>query len=348
MSHLDEGVFHALLDGEIPSAELPPIQAHLAECAECRASLDEARVLRESAESLVEEIQPSESVSGTAAPRVRPAPRPAWGRRLAWAASLIVAAGLGYTVRPQGGGGEAVAVLTQSGPSVPTEQSATAVAAEPSAPTAAPALAPALTPTTKEAGSRRTAVSRTPLRAAQTLAEVEKKAAPSLADSQIAAGGAAGRVAANATPPAPAPAFAASASKAAATTPGSPPASRQDAPGELTAGLSRALKQPMRLEEVVVSSADAARDLAKVGTPISVIQFPDAVRRLGGSLRLVEGLVPLRIEAQGSMVRVIYPADRGELILGQWVSDGRLVWMLSGPPGFPADSLNRLRARVRE
>ena len=350
MSHLDEGVFHALLDGEIPSAELPPIQAHLAGCAECRASLDEARAFREAAESLVEEIQPSEGVIGTS-PRVRPAPRPAWGRRLAWAASLLVAAGLGYTVRPQGRGGEAGVVLTQPAPSVPNEQTATAQAAEPSPPTsalAAPAPVPALTPRTRETDSRRAVASRTPQRAAKTLAEAEKKATPSQADSLVVAGGAAGRVAANAAPLAPAPALAASAAKASATTPASPPASRQETPGELTAGLSRSLKQPMRLDEVVVSSADAARDLAKVGTPISVIQFPDAVRRLGGTLRLVEGLVPLRIEAQGSMVRVIYPADRGELILGQWVSDGRLLWMLSGPPGFPADSLNRLRARVRE
>jgi hypothetical protein len=72
------------------------------------------------------------------------------------------------------------------------------------------------------------------------------------------------------------------------------------------------------------------------------------VRRLGGTLRLVEGMVPLRIEAQGPVVRVIYPAPRGELILAQWLADGRLIWTLYGPPGFPADSLDRLRARVRE
>ena len=44
-SHLDDGTIHELLDGEIPSAQLPPLQAHLAACAECRARLDSAREL---------------------------------------------------------------------------------------------------------------------------------------------------------------------------------------------------------------------------------------------------------------------------------------------------------------
>ncbi len=338
MSHLEEGVLHALLDGEIASAELPPIQAHLATCAECRASLDEARALRGEAEALVETIQLPEETAGAAAPRLRPTPRPAWGRRLAWAASLLLAAGLGYTVRPLGPGRQGIAVLSDAPAAVASEQSVPAAAPEPTAPAPAPS-------TPKESPMRRTAANRTGPRENRELAEVEKKPALPRADTQIAGGVATGRVAANADAISPAPAVA---TKAAGVVPATPAAPTPAALGGVAVRFSPSIKAPIRLEEVVATSADAARDMAKLAAPVTVIQFPDAVRRLGGTLRLVEGLVPLRIEAQGSVVRVIYLADRGELILAQWLSDGRLIWTLSGPAGFPADSLDRLRARVRE
>jgi hypothetical protein len=47
-------------------------------------------------------------------------------------------------------------------------------------------------------------------------------------------------------------------------------------------------------------------------------------------------------------VRVVYPTVQGELLLSQQLIDGRVVWALLAPPGFSADSLARLRARVRE
>jgi hypothetical protein len=335
MSHLEEGVLHALLDGEIASAELPPIQAHLATCAECRALLDEARALRGEAEALVERIQLPEEMPG-AVLRLRPTPRPPWGRRLAWAASLLLAAGLGYVARPLGPRVPANAILTDAPAAVASEPSVPLAAAEPTAP------APS---TPKESPTRRTPAYRTAPRENPALAEVEKKPAPRMADSQVAGGAASGRVAANADAISPAPAVA---TKAAGVVPATPAAPTPAALGGVAARFSQSMKATNRLEEVVATRADEARDMAKVAAPIAVIQFPDAVRRLGGTLRLVEGMVPLRIEAQGSVVRVIYPADRGELILAQWLSDGRLIWTLSGLPGFPADSLDRLRARVRE
>jgi len=82
--------------------------------------------------------------------------------------------------------------------------------------------------------------------------------------------------------------------------------------------------------------------------PPEPVTLPDAVRRLGGSLRLVDGLVPLRLEAQGQSIRVVYALAQGELVLAQRLIDGRVVFQLIAPPGFPADSLGKLRARVRE
>jgi hypothetical protein len=106
--------------------------------------------------------------------------------------------------------------------------------------------------------------------------------------------------------------------------------------------------QSLRLEEVVVTGAAAASLAQRAMAPPELITLPDAVRRLGGTLRLVDGLVPLRLEAQGPAVRVVYQAAQGELVLSQRLVDGRVVFELIAPPGFPADSLARLRARVRE
>src|SRR5216110_2221922 len=101
MSHADEGTLHAYLDGELPSAERAALEAHLAECATCRATLAEERALLERASALL----------GAARPVERPAPpfeqlrralqRSPWHvrRSFAWAASVVLALGLGYYIR---------------------------------------------------------------------------------------------------------------------------------------------------------------------------------------------------------------------------------------------------------
>jgi hypothetical protein len=82
-------------------------------------------------------------------------------------------------------------------------------------------------------------------------------------------------------------------------------------------------------------------------TPVE-ITFSAARRRLGDSLRLIEGLVPVRLEVIGAEVRVVYSLASGELALEQWLVDGRISYRLVAPTDFPPDSLRRLRARVRE
>ncbi len=101
MSHVDEGTLHAYLDGELPSAERAALEAHLAECGTCRANLAEARALLERASALL----------GSARPVERPAPpfeqlrrgsnRSPWRvrRSFAWAASIALALGIGYSLR---------------------------------------------------------------------------------------------------------------------------------------------------------------------------------------------------------------------------------------------------------
>jgi anti-sigma factor RsiW len=104
MSHVDEGTLHAYLDGELPPSERAATDAHLAQCATCRGALAEERALLERASVLL----------GSARPVDRPAPpfeqiRPAakrspWRVRtsFAWAASIMLALGLGYYLRDPG------------------------------------------------------------------------------------------------------------------------------------------------------------------------------------------------------------------------------------------------------
>lgn len=117
------------------------------------------------------------------------------------------------------------------------------------------------------------------------------------------------------------------------------------APAEPTASGAAAARDTRELSARAEAPALAQMKLAQ---PVEVVTFPEALRRLDGSIRLIPGLIPTRLEAQGTEVRVVYPTEQGELILRQELVNGRLVFRLSGPPGFPADSLERLRARVRE
>ncbi|HEV8150223.1 MAG TPA: hypothetical protein VGP61_08580, partial [Gemmatimonadales bacterium] len=126
------------------------------------------------------------------------------------------------------------------------------------------------------------------------------------------------------------------------------PASESAVAATPPAAAAASTDEPRRLDALQGNALVAVRAADKVMAPAEPITLPDAVRRLGGSLRLIDGMVPLRLEAQGPDVRVVYPAAQGELVLSQQLIDGRIVVRLLAPPGFPADSLARLRARVRE
>jgi hypothetical protein len=102
MSHFDDGALHAYLDGELAPVERAQVEAHVAECATCRTRLDEERVLIQRASQLLGFVQPP--APGRAAPpplhQLRH-PRLVWRLRmpLTWAASVVVALGLGYYAR---------------------------------------------------------------------------------------------------------------------------------------------------------------------------------------------------------------------------------------------------------
>ena len=45
MQHLDEGMIHAWLDGQLPQDEAQQVEAHVAECRQCADAVAEARGL---------------------------------------------------------------------------------------------------------------------------------------------------------------------------------------------------------------------------------------------------------------------------------------------------------------
>src|SRR3954468_7335081 len=98
MPHVDEGTLHAYLDGELPSAERTALETHLIECASCRATLAEERALLERASALLGMTRPAEQAAPPFEQLSRPRARRWWQVRtpVAWAASIVLALGLGY------------------------------------------------------------------------------------------------------------------------------------------------------------------------------------------------------------------------------------------------------------
>lgn len=124
MAHIAEGLMHAYLDGALgPDGQLEwaAAEAHLDVCADCRERFEEARELRAKARELLAGAEPPgasgpgfAALAAEAEKRARPVGGGAsWWRstaRLAWAASLVIAAGAGWI------GHE---LLMQQGPSNP-------------------------------------------------------------------------------------------------------------------------------------------------------------------------------------------------------------------------------------
>ena len=277
MPHLDEGTLHALVDGEVRSADLEAIRTHLAVCAECRAQLDEARACAGEAAGLVELVEVPPAGQGADKPRGGTRRRFPM-RELAWAASVVAAVGLGYAgVRGTSVGAPVV------------------VAAVPEQ--ARPARQEPAPPLKKDDRTRESG---------QTRAD--------LADGQ-----AAGNIAVR------------------------PPTQEMVTPAAPAVG---GVEPPAMAAE----SKLALRRELSAARPVPVfaeVSFAQAVERLGGGLRLVEGLVPLRLEAAGDVVRVIYAAADGALVLEQRRSGDEILTSLHGPASVGPDSLARLRSRIR-
>ena len=301
MPHLEEGQIHALLDGELDSAEVREIDQHLATCEECIQRVEEARGLLGESDQLITMLDTPtrETRGGTApAPLVR---RLSLYTRLAWAASIILAAGLGYYGAVQRG--------TQARTSALEDQ--TPVASVPSTPpldresTATPEAASEDRPRRELQGKRPKSELKEskPAQPAEPALARRDEQANVITDSV----GKANETAMDARKAmAPPPAARGAAVTGAVSTPAPAPATGQEM------GLRSKLNkdegfQPTTMEE--------------------------AVRRLSGTIRLIDGLQPSRVlsnpapvAAEGdattvTVVRVVYPDEPGREI---WLDQQRL------------------------
>jgi Putative zinc-finger len=134
MSHVDEGTLHAYLDGELAPVERERVDTHLKGCPACQARLVEERAILERASRLLGMAAPPER----AAPPLQQLrqPRLAWRLRrpLAWAATVVLAVGLGWFAR--GSANRSIAGLVER--SATRAESATAPASTPAAVATAP------------------------------------------------------------------------------------------------------------------------------------------------------------------------------------------------------------------
>lgn len=90
MQHPDEGMIHSWLDGALPAEEATRIESHVAECAQCRAAVAEARGFIAASSRILTAL---DNVPGGVLPAALPRKR---DRRVVWraaAAMLIVAGG---------------------------------------------------------------------------------------------------------------------------------------------------------------------------------------------------------------------------------------------------------------
>jgi len=130
MSHVDEGVLHSYLDGELTPVERARVDEHLAGCLACRTRLDEERHLIERASKLLGFAMPADRPAPPFSALVRPRPRRFWHARLplAWAATVILAIGLGWSLSQQLGRPEvktlASPVALRESDSLPAQQPA--------------------------------------------------------------------------------------------------------------------------------------------------------------------------------------------------------------------------------
>jgi hypothetical protein len=99
MSHVDEGTLHAYLDGELAPVERERVDTHLKGCPACQARLAEERAILERASRLLGMATPPERAMPPLSQLRRPPVIWRLRRPLAWAATLILAVGLGWFAR---------------------------------------------------------------------------------------------------------------------------------------------------------------------------------------------------------------------------------------------------------
>ena len=309
MRHVDEGTIHAWLDEQITDpAEAAWIEAHVRDCAECRARLADEQAAFDGARALLDGTSPSaerpsfdalvaragRDVTDAAAPAAELTHR----RRqrlvqLSWAASLALAVGLGWTARELTDRGATPSIPAPTiaqqpssatdaptGNAAPAEPPPTAGAVAPPA-RAAAAASPATAPQSRQAADAAAQRNEPRTQIGSTAPTLERGAAAAAADTVAELTPSSTLAAPTAAPPA-APPPAASAAQPIAS------------PASLAAS---------RLEAVSVADGQWR-----------AVPRTEAAARTGMPLYGIDGLEPqyTGLSADGAVVRTLYRLESGQ------------------------------------
>jgi hypothetical protein len=338
MSHLDEGRLNELLDGELDEVEQQAAEAHIATCAECRRLYAEAQAILAEADDLIETVQvppaawPEADVGATPDGAGRRGRLSRW-RTLAWAASLLLAVGLGWFGResrlpPNDTGG--------------FNKTATGPAAPPPSLEEKPSVAPAQRAQLDERDQKATAQLHQGASAAGKMAAPAERATP---QPEIGR-----RQAKTASPPGSPPAR--TEPDLAAQDAGRERRALEDAPAPPQAesnavgieGVGHLLPRDQASRPV---PAPALTRKANQGTEFRSVDMEVAVRVLAGSIRLVDGLSPTHVlVGPGS---VLPGADPGLEVVRVVYLDppARELWLDQQRPASRDDKLARGRESGR-
>ena len=325
MSHPDDGMLAALLDGELTGDEQRTLEAHLRECEVCRARLAEEQAMMAESDGMVESLVPPPLGQVLA----RPVPRAWWVRYrpLAWAATVVLAAGIGYysgewrgrpdralPPAPTEASGparqNAPDIQMAPGPVTQTVPSAegNATANTPESPPAGKAAVPEKPAAVKdqdEAGGHRDDLAQLHPGVTGEPGTEERPGAPAPIDS--------GRAAAAAAPLIPADQVATKqrADAFVAAPAGSEARARRDASAE-------SAQKPEAAQRLAVPS----KGLGLPGNGFRPSSLEDAVDVLGGSILLIDGLSPDGVELNSEVppvarIRYTFPTQTDTLYLEQ-------------------------------
>ncbi len=318
MSHLNEGLLTELIDNELSETERRSAEAHLAECGECRRILEELKAFATEADGLVAAVEVPVRTAAKALPIPPSAStdQPRWGihrwRTYAWAASVLLALGLGWAASDlrYAAPGEQGLLLEEkeragSAPSSSDAPSAPAPEPVPSTTASTNSASPAQTPRNRAGGGpadafRDEKAAPAAVAAEQSLrSDAERRNIPSRPSSQPQA---AAKLAQDA-------------------------AGEMDSLGSATFGNASVAANPpaAAAPEPRVMGGLMARQAV---SGFRQVRMEEAVRTLGGSIRLMDGLEARRIligpgsEAGADptldLVRVVYEDPPGrELWLDQ-------------------------------
>ncbi|MGE0352641.1 MAG: anti-sigma factor [Gemmatimonadales bacterium] len=351
MPHLDDGVLNALLDGELTAAEQQAADGHLRTCDECAARLEEFRTLMGEADDLITAIE---------VPPVTTRPGTGGGsshrfnyRPLAWAATIVLAVGLGYAandvMHPPRATAPGTVALRQDAPASaiapPDAGEAAGMAPERGTGRRAAAL-PAPAPGAQAAADRLRAAEAEPGPEAVTsrlkdeaVGAVAGKVAPAMEEAREAAPNAVVAAAGDARE------GQAGSVRDSGTLPPADPAVQGGVSAEADqAAMSNAFRRQAPAERITQAMAPGSPGIVVRGGRIDApgglssagfrrVTMEEAVRTLGGVIRLVDGLAPDHVEIGGSdstgldrgpeTVRVVYLNPDGTTLLLDQSRSGR-------------------------